>query len=186
MAPCSFVGEAVNEHGSLFHRGRIVHKRFTHEEIGSICSMKTMFKSPQLHGYFPHVQNNISRDYKYYWLPSPPVPKMFTLLLLFDIFSLALRCPKLGAGSPVPHETIATSYLLMNDPSHQTPVPKNDLGPKSQCFLQVKTDLNYFGFNKKSKWVWSGNTSITNRRQPHGTKTLFFASLKPILNLSLP
>ena len=23
---------------------------------------------------------------------------------------------------------------------------------------------------KNSKWVWSGNTTITNRRQPHGTK----------------
>ena len=33
---------------------------------------------------------------------------------------------------------------------------------------------------KNSKWVWSGNTTITNRRQPHGTATtnLFWINMR--------
>ena len=61
----------------------------------------------------------------------------------------------------------STAMVITGWPFHLTTLLLGKLEQAvNQSFVHI---LSLLTDNKNSKWVWSGNTTITNRRQPRGT-----------------
>ena len=81
----------------------------------------------------------------------------------FVMFNRRIHVPKYTVSN------IISNSLIINELYWKCVLLTGGLEVSFSIYKQAASQVNRPRGYKKSKWVWSGNTTITNRRQPRGT-----------------